>query len=91
MDARYAGVPDELWQAVKGKLPRARPKPKGGRPRVDDRQIFSGIVYRLRTGANGGHCRGSSARGRPVTGGSPSGCGVGSSPSSGRPCCCTTI
>ena len=31
MDARYAGVPDELWQAVKGKLPRARHKPKGGR------------------------------------------------------------
>jgi transposase len=50
MDARYAGVPDELWEAVKGDLPRAKRKPKGGRPRVDDRRIFSGIVYRLRTG-----------------------------------------
>jgi len=50
MDARYADVPDELWEAVKVGLPREKPKPKGGRPRVPDRVVLSGIVYRLRTG-----------------------------------------
>ncbi len=31
-------------------LPRERPKPRGGRPRVPDRAILAGTVYRLRTG-----------------------------------------
>lgn len=48
----FKGVPDELWQKVEPLLPPAKAKdPKGrGRPRVSDRQIFAGILYRLRTG-----------------------------------------
>ena len=38
-------VPDELWEAVVPMLPPERPKPKGGRPRVDDRAALAGIVY----------------------------------------------
>jgi transposase len=38
-------VPDELWEAVEPLLPTDRPKPKGGRPRVDDRAALAGIVY----------------------------------------------
>jgi transposase len=43
-------VPDELWRAVAPLLPPDRPKPKGGRPRVPDRVVLAGILYRLRTG-----------------------------------------
>jgi transposase len=31
-------------------LPPEPPKPKGGRPRIPDRVVLAGIVYRLRTG-----------------------------------------
>lgn len=31
-------------------LPERRRSPRGGRPPVDDRKAFAGIVYRLRTG-----------------------------------------
>ena len=43
-------VPEELWEAVEPLLPRKRPKPKGGRPRVPDRSALAGIVYVLRHG-----------------------------------------
>lgn len=43
-------VPDELWNEVKDLVPPEAPKPKGGRPRVPDRQCLTGIVYVLRTG-----------------------------------------
>ncbi len=43
-------VSDELWSAVEPWLPRERPKPKGGRPRVPDRAALAGIVFVLRTG-----------------------------------------
>lgn len=43
-------MPEPLWQAVAPLLPPERPKPKGGRPRVPDRAVLAGIVYRLRTG-----------------------------------------
>ena len=43
-------VSDELWKDIRPLLPRARPKPDGGRPRVDDRACLTGIVYVLRTG-----------------------------------------
>lgn len=50
MDASFEDVPDELWEQVQPLLPRAAAKPLGGRPRVPDRAVFAGIVYRLRTG-----------------------------------------
>lgn len=43
-------VSDELWSDIQPILPRERPKPDGGRPRVDDRACLTGIVYVLRTG-----------------------------------------
>jgi len=43
-------VPDDLWAELVPLLPRERPKPKGGRPRVPDRAALAGIVYVLRTG-----------------------------------------
>jgi putative transposase len=43
-------VDDELWGFVSPVLEEAYP-PKGtGRPRVDFRQVFNAIVYRMRTG-----------------------------------------
>src|SRR3954454_18158350 len=43
-------VSDDLWEAIEPLLPRERPKPKGGRPRVSDRAALGGIVFVLRTG-----------------------------------------
>ena len=50
MDARFRDVPDPLWEQVEPLLPKEPPKPWGGRPRVSDRKIFAGVVYRLKTG-----------------------------------------
>ena len=50
MDKRFSTVPEPLWRLVAPVLPVEPPKPKGGRPRVDDRRVFGGILYRLRTG-----------------------------------------
>ena len=43
-------VSDDLWEAIEPLLPQEPPKPKGGRPRVPDRAVLSGIVFALRTG-----------------------------------------
>jgi transposase len=43
-------VTDELWEIVEPLLPPEPPKPKGGRPRVDDRAALAGIVFVLKTG-----------------------------------------
>jgi transposase len=43
-------VPDKLWKEIEQLLPREKPKPLGGRPRVDNRACLTGIVYVLRTG-----------------------------------------
>ena len=43
-------LPDRLWNEIEPLLPRERSKPKGGRPRVDNRACLTGIVYVLRTG-----------------------------------------
>jgi transposase len=40
-------VSDELWEVVVPLLPEEPPKPKGGRPRVDDRAALSGIKLRV--------------------------------------------
>ncbi len=41
---------DELWERIESLLPPDRAKPKGGRPRVSDRQTLTGILFVLRTG-----------------------------------------
>ena len=41
---------NELWEVTEPLLPPEPPKPKGGRPRVPDRDAFRGILFVLRTG-----------------------------------------
>lgn len=41
---------DELWEQIEPLLPPQTPKPKGGRPRVPDRNCLTGILFVLRTG-----------------------------------------
>jgi transposase len=43
-------VTDELWEVVETLLPEEPPKPKGGRPRVDDRAALTGILFVLKSG-----------------------------------------
>jgi putative transposase len=43
-------VRDALWERVEPLIPARPPHAKGGRPAADDRQMFSAIVYVLRTG-----------------------------------------
>jgi transposase len=43
-------LPEAIWEKIKGLIPAAAPKPKGGRPRNDDRQMMDAIYYVLRTG-----------------------------------------
>ncbi len=41
---------EDLWERIEPLLPTDRPKPKGGRPRVSNRQALMGILFVLRTG-----------------------------------------
>ena len=43
-------VSDELWEIIEPLLPEKPPKPKGGRPRIDDRAALAGIVFVLKSG-----------------------------------------
>jgi transposase len=43
-------LPDQVWERLHGVLPQPVPKPKGGRPRMPDRQALDAIVYVLRRG-----------------------------------------
>jgi len=43
-------LPDEVWERVKTTIPVEPPKPKGGRPRMDNRQALNAIFDLLRTG-----------------------------------------
>ena len=43
-------VTDELWEIVEPLLPPEPPKPKGGRPRVPNRAVLTGIIFVLKTG-----------------------------------------
>jgi putative transposase len=43
-------LPDTVWERVRPLLPPERPKPKGGRPQMDDRKALNAIFYILRTG-----------------------------------------
>ena len=50
MSEKFSQVPEELWTLVAPLLPPEPPKPYGGRPRIPDKTILAGILYRLRTG-----------------------------------------
>jgi transposase len=43
-------VSDTLWEHIEPLLPGQTPSPKGGRPRVSDRDCLRGIIFVLRTG-----------------------------------------
>lgn len=43
-------VSDALWALIEPLLPPEPPKPKGGRPRLDNRAALTGILFVLRTG-----------------------------------------
>lgn len=43
-------VSDELWRIVEPLLPAEPSKARGGRPRIPDRAVLSGIVFVLRSG-----------------------------------------
>jgi transposase len=43
-------VPEALWERIAPLLPPPKPKPKGGRPPVDNRAALTGILFVLRTG-----------------------------------------
>jgi transposase len=41
---------DELWAVIEPLLPAAPPRPTGGRPRMPDRAVLTGILFVLKTG-----------------------------------------
>src|SRR3989337_2100131 len=43
-------VSNELWQIVKPLLPTEPPNARGGRPRIPDRAVLSGIIFVLKSG-----------------------------------------
>jgi transposase len=43
-------VTDELWEVIEPLLPQEPTKPKGGRPRIDDRAALTGILFVLKSG-----------------------------------------
>lgn len=43
-------VSDDLWAAIEPLLPSEPLKPRGGRPRCDDRAALAGIIFVLRSG-----------------------------------------
>ena len=45
-------VPDEVWERIKHAIPPELPKPKGGRPRMDNRKALDAIFYVMRTGCH---------------------------------------
>ena len=44
-------LPTRLWEQIRPLLPVPPPRPKGGRPRADDRRCLEGVYYLARTGA----------------------------------------
>lgn len=43
-------LPDEVWERLKTVIPTERPKPRGGRPRMENRAALDAIFYVLKTG-----------------------------------------
>ena len=43
-------IPDSLWEEIRPLLPPELPKPRGGRPRIDQRKAMEAILYIFRNG-----------------------------------------
>jgi hypothetical protein len=43
VEAKFAEVPEPLWQRIEPLIPAERAKPRGGRPRVAARVVMAGI------------------------------------------------
>jgi len=43
-------LPEGLWKIIEPLLPPEPPKPKGGRPRIPNRDVLTGIIFVLRSG-----------------------------------------
>lgn len=50
MEAKFADIPDELWERIEHLIPPHKSRLKGGRPPVPDRVVLAGIIYRMKTG-----------------------------------------
>ena len=48
---RLAPLTDEQWWSIQARLPEHAAGPQGGRPRLDDRHCFEGLLWILWTGA----------------------------------------
>jgi len=51
MSVREPMLTDEQWEKIEPLIPPRPPRPKGGRPPVDDRPCLEGILWILKTGA----------------------------------------
>src|SRR2546427_6858162 len=50
--ARYGRLlTDAQWEQIRPLLPKVPKRPRGGRPRADDRRVLEGILWMLRSGA----------------------------------------
>jgi transposase len=47
----WRGLTTQQWEAIRVHLPQPKPSRRGGRPRVEDRRCFEGILWILWTGA----------------------------------------
>jgi transposase len=47
----WRAVTDRQWKLIEPHLPKYKRNPRGGRPRLDNRQCFEGILWILWTGA----------------------------------------
>ncbi len=43
-------ISEKMWTELELLLPKSKPSPHGGRPRLDDRAAFNGILFVLQTG-----------------------------------------
>ncbi len=43
-------IPDTLWEKIEPLLPPELPRPKGGRPRLNNRKAMEAILYVFRSG-----------------------------------------
>lgn len=48
--SNFHGISDALWCRIEWLLPKYKPSPKGGRPRLPLRKVVEGILFVLRTG-----------------------------------------